>query len=387
MKRLQCEMCGNTDLIKQDGVYVCQFCGAKYSVEEAKKLMIEGVVDVSGSTVKIDESDRVANYYNMAESAYQSNNIKEAEQYCNKIIEIDPQNYKAWLLKGKAAGWLSTLGNIRLEETVNCFTKAIEYAPDFDKEEIKTDSSSEVENITKTIIKMCCDNYAKLPIKENSEEIISNIKLGKLYSSVLLSKCGIPADGFRTYVVDCVCQAVYKACTDIIFKEYTDSAFPSKYDFERFVERGTAAVKLLETAIDIYDGDKQENITRYEWMILITQKIVKSAGYIYDGFRSKYVVESQLTKEAKQYNNDMIKKWEQAIKEIDPNYDLRKEKTLKDSFNPMKLNKYWNLGLGIISLALAFYMILLAQLLYAGLFLIGAILHIFWFFYKLIRKI
>ena len=45
MKQIKCEMCGSNDIIKQDGVYVCQYCGAKYSVDEAKKLMVE----VSGS--------------------------------------------------------------------------------------------------------------------------------------------------------------------------------------------------------------------------------------------------------------------------------------------------------------------------------------------------
>ena len=38
MKQLTCEMCGSTDLLKQDGVFVCQSCGCKYSVEEAKKM-------------------------------------------------------------------------------------------------------------------------------------------------------------------------------------------------------------------------------------------------------------------------------------------------------------------------------------------------------------
>lgn len=37
MKQLTCEMCGSTDLIKQDGVFICQSCGTKYSIEEAKK--------------------------------------------------------------------------------------------------------------------------------------------------------------------------------------------------------------------------------------------------------------------------------------------------------------------------------------------------------------
>jgi len=56
MKQLTCEMCGGTDMIKKDGVFVCQSCGTKYSVEEAKKLMIEGPVEVTG-TVKIDSAE------------------------------------------------------------------------------------------------------------------------------------------------------------------------------------------------------------------------------------------------------------------------------------------------------------------------------------------
>ena len=61
MKQLTCEMCGSTDLIKQDGVFVCQSCGCKYSVEEARKMMIEGTVDVSGSTVFIDNTKQIEN--------------------------------------------------------------------------------------------------------------------------------------------------------------------------------------------------------------------------------------------------------------------------------------------------------------------------------------
>lgn len=37
MKKITCEMCGSADLLKQDGVFVCQNCGTMYSVEEAKK--------------------------------------------------------------------------------------------------------------------------------------------------------------------------------------------------------------------------------------------------------------------------------------------------------------------------------------------------------------
>ena len=29
MKQLTCEMCGSTELLKQEGVFVCQSCGCK----------------------------------------------------------------------------------------------------------------------------------------------------------------------------------------------------------------------------------------------------------------------------------------------------------------------------------------------------------------------
>ena len=81
MKQLTCEMCGSTDLVKQDGVFVCQSCGTKYSIEEAKKMMVEGTVDVSGSTVKVDSSDELNNLYQIARRARDENNAENAAKY------------------------------------------------------------------------------------------------------------------------------------------------------------------------------------------------------------------------------------------------------------------------------------------------------------------
>ncbi len=61
MRRIVCEMCGGTDFIKEDGVLVCQSCGLKYTMDEAKKIMVEGPVDVSGSTIKVDRSEELKN--------------------------------------------------------------------------------------------------------------------------------------------------------------------------------------------------------------------------------------------------------------------------------------------------------------------------------------
>lgn len=95
MKALVCEMCQSHDLIKQDGYYVCQHCGTKYTVEEARKLMIEGTVDVSGSTVKVDTSTELANLYQLARRAKDDDNSENAQKYYEQIIIKDPSSWEA----------------------------------------------------------------------------------------------------------------------------------------------------------------------------------------------------------------------------------------------------------------------------------------------------
>lgn len=75
-------MCGSTDIVRQNGVFVCQSCGTKYSVEDAKRMIVKGKVDVSGSTVKIDTSDEFKNLYKLAGRAKDENNAGEAAKYC-----------------------------------------------------------------------------------------------------------------------------------------------------------------------------------------------------------------------------------------------------------------------------------------------------------------
>ena len=190
MKRLTCEMCGSTDMLKQDGVFVCQTCGTKYSVEEAKKMMIEGTVNVSG-TVKVDNTDKIKNYIEMAKSAYDADNKSEAESYCNRILEIEPENYEAWFLKGKAAGWQSTLANIRIEESVQCFSKAIDYAPEEKVSYIKNNAAKEVSLLSTAMVSLTCNNFANYPNSDNASNIINYAAKSKIFALTLLGKCGI----------------------------------------------------------------------------------------------------------------------------------------------------------------------------------------------------
>ena len=136
MKQLTCEMCGSTDLLKQEGVFVCQTCGCKYSVEEAKKMMVECVVQVEG-TVKVDNSDKEATYKDMAINAYNAGNTKEAYQYFLKVLEINPTDYQSIFYKGMCQGWETTLARPRIGEAVAAYQQSVPYIPTEISQKIK----------------------------------------------------------------------------------------------------------------------------------------------------------------------------------------------------------------------------------------------------------
>lgn len=88
MQAIKCEMCNSNDFVKEDGYFVCQHCGTKYTVEEAKKLMVEG-------TVKIDNSDFVKRYLENARRAKAKEDWEETEKYYNLVEQNEPSNIEA----------------------------------------------------------------------------------------------------------------------------------------------------------------------------------------------------------------------------------------------------------------------------------------------------
>lgn len=121
MTKIVCELCGSNDIIKQDGYYVCQHCGTKYTVEEARKMVVEGVVEVTG-TVKIDDTSSIQNIHNAARRALDKGDWEEVEKNYIIIEQHDPSSIEASFYSsyGKARRSLvnSDMGNRRQAFTV-----------------------------------------------------------------------------------------------------------------------------------------------------------------------------------------------------------------------------------------------------------------------------
>lgn len=160
MKQLTCEMCGGTDLIKEEGIFVCQICGCKYSVEEAKRMMVEGTVDVQG-TVKVDNSAFVEKYLANARRAKEKEDWEETEKYYNMVEQNDPSNIEAIFYSsyGKAKSSLVESDLYKRQAAFKVLRNCVSMIDDNYKKENEEENQKIIEQISADIIMMACSNY------------------------------------------------------------------------------------------------------------------------------------------------------------------------------------------------------------------------------------
>lgn len=93
MKQLTCEVCGGNDLLKQDGVFVCQSCGCKYSVDEVKKLMVQITepIKVDGVSTASEKIQNVKSLINLGK-------LHEAEYLLETLVAEAADIPELWLV-------------------------------------------------------------------------------------------------------------------------------------------------------------------------------------------------------------------------------------------------------------------------------------------------
>lgn len=106
MKRLICEVCGSTDIKKEDSVYICESCGCKYSIEDVKKLLVDDkIIQNENSNYNINHTvnERV-------EIVVQDNVVEEI----NKIIaafDWDLNNLNT--MDARITSWINNYDHFR----------------------------------------------------------------------------------------------------------------------------------------------------------------------------------------------------------------------------------------------------------------------------------
>lgn len=96
----------------------------------------------------------IANLMGLARTALLAGNNEEALGYFNRVLEIDPTMSEAWMGKGKAAAWQSTILNIRLNEAVIAFNHAIATADESGKAGVTDKAIQEINGLVATLYGM-----------------------------------------------------------------------------------------------------------------------------------------------------------------------------------------------------------------------------------------
>ena len=84
------------------------------------------------------ENKELENLKTLASTAKEGGNWKEAIDYYNKILELDTENYDAWFGKGLCIINTSTIGDIKMQESLSYYKNAIKFSND---ENVKKNSS------------------------------------------------------------------------------------------------------------------------------------------------------------------------------------------------------------------------------------------------------
>lgn len=288
MKKIVCDLCESTEFTKEGGFFICQGCGTKYSLEEAKSMMreVEGSAPVSAGVpvtavpMGNPNQQQIDNILVLATTAYEAQNYAEAENYCNQAVVLDAMCYKAWNLKGKAVGWQSKIDNLRIEEAAHSFCKAIDFAPEEEKEELKTQAVEELKKLGLALISLRKNRFGGSPDSKELEGFKSDRKVMLDSLLVLLSHgnaVGMP-EGYLDQIATMMNEAAV-AATNMARKAWSGVEHPSEKDLVTYLDWMGNIESLLRQAIDASDDDDESDVQRYKNLIIVLEDPIGKYSY------------------------------------------------------------------------------------------------------------
>lgn len=218
MKAIKCELCGSNEFVKEDEFFVCQYCHTKYTTEDAKKMMveIEGKVDVSGSTVKVDSSDELKKLFEVARRAKDDGNTENAEKFYNQILVKSPNSWEANFYSTYFQCMNCKIGEIGISASkiINCEETIFSLIKENEKDEEKQKQAvEEVANKLVEISGMFFRGY-----KNHYDNI--GIEIKSRYIQEYATTCSLARDVVYTAgnLIDKIFEGKYKESSVICWK-------------------------------------------------------------------------------------------------------------------------------------------------------------------------
>lgn len=380
MKKIICEMCDSSEFLKQDGMFVCQGCGMKYSVEEAKKMMQEEDDAPNGSRERKGNA-QIDNLLKLAQSSYDSQNNEQAENFCNQVIALDAMNYEAWQIKGQAIFFQITNTNDRFQEAWNCLLTAYGCLDDEQKDVEKY--------VVVNILKVFAENYFDFWLKRFEADRPTDAALNKAKNSYVDAYNKIAAAyeemGFEdikeeyltsfdnAFVGACnaICNSAWETTVGYnYYRDYlgdskdpfgrsdkrwvinnTDLYRPTKNIWDTFLNEADNLIYLLQFAEDQFNDDTDPDVMEaiYSNIAFFEECIIPSGSWkIEQGYTSNWDQyktvgwheEYSLTDEAKSIRNKIAAEYRKKSKDV-PKKVKAIQKAKAEKEKQERIDKYW----------------------------------------------
>lgn len=358
MKKIVCELCEGMEFTKEGGMFVCNSCGTKYTAEEARGMMREvegaGPAVTGGAPAAVPmgnpNQQQLDNILLLASSAYEADNKAEAENYCNQAIVMDAMCYKAWMLKGKAVGWQSKIDNLRIEEAAHSFCKAIDFAPEEEKEDLKNQAVEEIKRLGLALISLRKNRFGGSPDKAELNGFRNDKKVLLDALMVLLSHgnaVGMP-EGYLEEVASLMNQAGV-AALNMARNAWKKVDHPSEKDFDTYLEWNGNISQVFRDAIETSDEDDEEDIVRYKNLIISLEEPMDVDAHSekreWSSYSSSYywTREYSLADSAKAHRRKEVEECKKKIAAIEKKMKEKEaaEKKAAEEAKQARIKAYW----------------------------------------------
>lgn len=361
MKKIVCELCESTEFAKEGGMFVCQGCGTKYTPDEAKAMMkeVEGgatPTPVTGAPSVNPNQQQIDNLLVLATNAFESSNNEETESYCNKVIEMDVTCYRAWLLKGQAIGWQSTYGSPRVMEGANAMRKAVDFAPEEEKENVAKQAIVAICRICNALCSLAKENFGQNPIEDNrfkfGEFCDLCAKATDLFDNVSEAVKEFSFEQWKAHKREnaTLMNMAGVAALNFIREKWNDIERPNTNSLSTYldwVEQVDFAFKDSITFGEAVDEEDDAIITRYKNRIIAIEEPMDACSWeqVWQSWSSSYVwqKDQSLTEAAKQNRRKQVKECKDAIKKIENKAKEKEaaEKKAAEEAKKARIKAYW----------------------------------------------
>lgn len=383
MKQIVCEMCGGTNLVKDGGLFVCQDCGCKYSLEEARKMMqdVPGGAPAAAPAAPANNQVQLENLLKLARSSFESKNYSQAEEFCNQVLALDSQHYEAWKLKGQAINYQIGAKNQRIAEVYNCLMTAYRVCSDADKKEnryeildiLKTCFEGEVDFWLKQFEANRPTDAALVRAKNAYIDAYNKMKAAFEEMDLESAKEGylINFDNYFVGKCNAICNSAWKTTVGYnYYRDYygkgkdpfgrtdqrwiikdTDLWRPLKKTWDTFLNEGDNLIALLKFAEEQFNDETNpkvmeaiySNIAYFEECLMLSGSWKITQGYTsnWDEYKSVgWHEEYCLSDSAKAIRRAAIAKYN-ALEKSAPARQKAKQEAKKEKERLAKIAKYW----------------------------------------------